>query len=379
MEKLTFDFIKNNIPNLGFGIMRVPLIDKGSEQNIDMNHFRKMVDYYMENDMNYFDTAYMYHGGNSETAVRKAVTSKYSRKDFFLADKLPIWYAKEKSDIQKIFDEQLERCGVDYFDFYLLHSLNISNIKQAEEMGAYEFMKNLKKEGKARFIGFSFHDTPDVLEEFLSNHPEMEFVQLQINYLDWNDEMRSDEYYRIARKYNMPIIIMEPVRGGSLANMPEEIGSIFKEYNPNMSIASWAIRFCASLDGVMTVLSGMSSMEQMMDNIPYMKSLTKLNENEYKAIDKAVKKFKELAMAPCTSCKYCVDCPSEINIAEMFSIFNSYKLSNDIEAAKNKYSHIEDAKKAGKCIECGKCEGVCPQHINIIERLKDISKKFTAF
>jgi len=301
MSFLTPEYISKNIPKLGFGLMRLPTT--GEATAIDLKQVEAMVDHYMDSGMNYFDTAYFYHDGKSEGAFKEAVVKRYARDLFTVADKMPIWLVEKPADVERIFNEQLERCGVDYFDFYLLHALNGANNTKCEEMGAYEFALKMKKAGKIKSLGFSFHGTTEDLEHILATHPELEFVQLQINYYDW--EFEALTHYEIARKYHKPIVIMEPVRGGFLAKMPREIEAIFKDVQPKMSIASWAIRFASSLDGVMTVLSGMSNIEQLTDNVAYMKEFKPLSKAEATAVKQAVKALLEAPTVPCTNCKYC--------------------------------------------------------------------------
>jgi len=369
MSFLTKEYINENIPKLGFGLMRLPT--KGGDSEIDIEHVEKMVDHYMDNGMNYFDTAYFYHDGKSEGVFKEAVVKRYSRDSFTVADKMPIWLVENPEDIERIFNEQLERCGVEYFDYYLLHALDGAKNTKCEEMGAYDFCLRMKEEGKIKSLGFSFHGTTQDLKHILSTHPELEFVQLQINYYDW--EFDAKVHYEIACEYNKPIIIMEPVRGGFLAKMPKEIEDIFKSVKPDMSIASWAIRFVASLEGVMTVLSGMSNMEQLTDNVSYMKEFEPLLAHEDKAVAQAVKTLLEAPTVPCTDCKYCVECPIEIPIFDIFSIYNNEFVNNkSIGEFKKKYAEFEIGSNAAACVECGLCESVCPQNIPIINKLADI-------
>lgn len=367
------------IGKLGFGFMRLPM--NGSE--IDMDETNKMVDAFMEKGFNYFDTAYVYIGGKSEVALRESLVKRYPRESFKIASKLPLWDIKTKEEIDKIFNETMERLGLDYIDFYLLHSMNLDRFKQAEEMGAWDYIKEKKAEGKIKHIGFSFHDSAEHLEEALKMcADDTEFIQLQINYIDWeSDNVQSRKCYEVARKYNKPIIIMEPVKGGSLVALPTKAQDIFKEVNPELSIPSWAIRYCASLDGILTVLSGMSDMAQMEDNLSYMADFKPLNDTEYKAIEEAVKIINEVPTIPCTNCKYCVDgCPMSINIPRLFSVANQNKKFGDESKKPYNMRSYKDATKdkglASQCIQCGACEGHCPQHIEIIEELKKIAAAY---
>ena len=370
MNLLTEDFIKNNIPRLGFGAMRLPT--KGSNADIDIEETKKMVDYYMDNGMNYFDTAYFYHEGSSENAMKEAVVKRYPRESFILADKLPIWHAETAEDIPKLFNEQLERCGVDYFDFYLLHALDGEKNTKCEELAAYEYCLKMKEAGKIKFLGFSFHGSPKDLRHILSNHPELEFVQLQLNYYDW--EFPYKKCYEIAREYKLPIILMEPIRGGFLAKLPPAIEKIFTEINPNVSIASWAMRFSASLDGVITILSGMSALEHVKDNVAHMKDYQPLTTVEEEAIKKVAKALIDLPTVPCTDCKYCAECPAEIPIFDIFNIYNEFVNDKQkIWQFHKDYREIDANRRADACVACGVCEPVCPQKIEIIERLAEIA------
>ncbi len=353
------------ISKLGLGAMRLP----SNKDGIDYEELNKMVDIALESGINYFDTAYVYHNGLSEVALRKSLVERHDRSKFLLADKLSIWVAKDKNDLQRVFDTQLERAGVDYFDYYLIHSLDKARYKQVKDFGGFEFVQKLKEEGKAKHIGFSFHDSPELLEEILKNHPEMEFVQLQINYLDW-DIIRSKECYEVARKYNKPIIIMEPVKGGTLAVLPDDIEKILKDVTPDKSIVSWAFRFLIEKEGIMSVLSGMSNCEQLEDNIKTFSVHEPLTVEENKALDEAIINFKKLSTIPCTGCEYCIDCPKKINIPSVFGAYNQYKRNPDNAwNAVMMYQTNLDI-KADVCIECGKCESHCPQAIEIIKELK---------
>jgi len=368
MSILTPEYIAK-IPKLGFGMMRMPELNS----EVDIEQVKKMTDHYMDAGMNYFDTAWFYHGGKSETILREAVVKRYPRESFTVADKMPIWEAETAEDVERIFNTQLERCGVEYFDFYLMHALDGEKHKKNVKLGAYDFVKRMKEEGKVKSIGFSFHGSLDDLRTILIDQSEMmEFVQLQINYYDW--EFNYQEEYNIVRSYNKPIIVMEPVRGGFLAKMPREIEESFKAIHPDMSIASWAIRFVASLPGVMCVLSGMSNMDQLVDNVGYMRDFQPLNELESATVDKAAKILIQAPTIPCTDCKYCIDCPIEIPIFDIFGVYNEEFVNNkNISGFNRKYAEFDISCNASACVECGMCESVCPQNIPIIEKLADIA------
>ena len=369
------DFYSLNPKKLGFGLMRLPL----KEGSIDYELAQKMADYYIKSGFCYFDTAYMYHGGESEKAVKKLLTERYPRDSYYLASKLPAWFLSSEEDNQKIFDKQRERTGVDYFDFYLLHALDCDNIKAADKHNSWNFLIGLKERGLAKHIGFSFHGTADELDMLLTTHPEMEFVQLQLNYADWNsDQIQSRKCYETARKHNKPIIVMEPIKGGSLAEFGPAEREIFESCHPDMSLASWALRYVLSLDGVFCVLSGMSSMEQMEENIDIAQNFVPMNDEEYKVIDAVVEKSKETPTIPCTGCNYCYEaCPQKIDTPNMITNYNNYLRYKYLDAPKRSY-HVNNQKGflASDCIQCGECEARCPQNIKIIDTLKDIADLF---
>ena len=368
-------YLGESIKNLGFGLMRLPM--KGDE--IDMEQTKRMVDAFMAKGFTYFDTAYVYIGGKSEVALKEAVVDRYPRDSFQCATKLPLWDLKDPGEMEKIFQESLDRAGLEYYDFYLLHAMSAEREQKADELGAWDFMKKLKAEGRAKHIGFSFHDTAEALEHILQNHPEMEFVQLQINYVDWESEsVQSRKCYEVARKYNKSVIIMEPVRGGSLAIMPPQVQEVFKKAEPEMSVASWAIRYAASLDGLITVLSGMSTEEQLNDNVSYMENFQPLNEAERATVQQVVDILNSLPTIPCTACKYCVDgCPQKINIPGVFKAMNDLTLYNNKANAQRDYNNAtKEGGKAGDCVQCGACEAHCPQKIQIIETLKKAAQTF---
>ena len=362
-------YLGESIKKLGFGLMRLPMLG----EEIDIEQVKKMADTFMSKGFTYFDTAYVYIGGKSEVALKEAVVDRYPRDSFQCATKLPLWDLMGAAEMESTFQESLDRAGLKYYDFYLLHAMDHTKVKKADEIDAWGFMKRIKEEGRAKHIGFSFHDSAEVLEGILASHPEMEFVQLQINYADWEDDnVQSRKCYEGARKYNVPVIIMEPVKGGSLATMPEEIQKLYREANPELSVPSWAVRYAASLDGVITVLSGMSNEEQLNDNVSYMENFQPLSDAERETVQKAVEILNTLPTIPCTGCKYCVDgCPQKINIPGIFEAMNEYILYNNLERAKHSYKNaVKEGGKASDCIQCGACEAHCPQHIGIIETLE---------
>jgi predicted aldo/keto reductase-like oxidoreductase len=365
-------YLGEEIPKLGFGLMRLPMIG----EEVDLEQTKKMVDLFMEKGFTYFDTAYPYINGKSEVAAGEALVKRYPREAFQLATKLPLWMVRKQEDMQPIFDTQLERTGAGYFDFYLLHAIDRERVDKIEEAGAWKFGRELKEKGLIRHLGFSFHDEAEVLDQILTKHPEAEFVQLQINYADWeNEKIQSRLCYEVARKHNKPIIVMEPVKGGALATMSPEVQSLLKPANPDLSVASWAVRYAASLDGIITVLSGMSSLEQMEDNLSYMMNFKPLQDAEYKILAKVTEELEKVPVIPCTSCKYCVeDCPQKINIPGIFEGYNNYKRYRNLEGAKGHYKWLTGGSgKASDCIACGTCEGHCPQHIDIIDRMQEIA------
>ena len=367
-----------NEKKLGFGCMRLPVVD-GDMERIDDELFCKMIDSFMEQGFTYFDTAYPYHNQKSEGAVKRCLVERYPREKFYLADKMPMWLAKEYADYGKIFKEQLERCGVEYFDFYLLHAMGKDRNAEAEQLGAYKFVQEMKAEGKIKHIGFSFHDTAEVLDEMLTNHPEMEFVQLQINYYDWESEnVQSRKCYETAVKHGVPVIVMEPVKGGTLASLAPEAAAVLHGLNPEASYASYAVRYAASLEHVFMVLSGMSDFAQLEDNTSYMKEFAPLTAEEQEGIAKVVEELAKLPTIPCTKCRYCVDgCPQKINIPALFTAYNNVVQFGDNAVSRRSYENaIKERGLASACVECGLCEAQCPQHLEIRELLKTVTQTF---
>lgn len=361
--------------------MRLPLTDPEDFTRVDIPQVERMVDTFIERGFTYFDTAYMYHEFLSEKIVREALVKRHPRGSFTLATKLPTMFLREAGDQERIFDEQLEKCGVEYFDYYLLHNLNVFNYPTAERFGSFAFVARKKAEGRIRHIGFSFHDRAELLDEILTAHPETEFVQLQLNYLDWdNESIQSRKCHEVARRHGKQVVVMEPVKGGSLARVPEAVERLFREVRPELSAASWAIRYAASLDGVMMVLSGMSSMEQILDNTSCMQRFEPLDGRERAAVARAVELLNASIAIGCTACRYCVDgCPERIAIPEYFALYNADRqsLNAGFSIQSVYYKNLTHSRgKASACIGCRKCERSCPQHLPIVEHLKKVAELF---
>ncbi|MBQ8162564.1 MAG: aldo/keto reductase [Clostridia bacterium] len=366
----------SSMPRLGFGLMRLP------EQNgiINLDHVCRMVDAYMQAGMNYFDTAYVYHGGHSEEMIKEALVKRYPRDSFIVATKLPAWCLNSEGDRDRIFKEQLERCGLDFFDYYLLHSVEDgSNGDTYDRLNCWEWAMQKKAEGKIRHFGFSFHGSPEYLEKTLDAHPEAEFVQIQLNYADWeNPVVRSGKLYKILHARNIPMIIMEPIKGGTLARLPLELEAKYKAVQPEKTIASWALRFVGSLPGVMTILSGMSAEEQMQDNIHTFTHFEPLTDQEQALVEEVKTIMLNVPQIGCTACRYCTDgCPMKISIPDVFRAINTMDLYHEEFRPKSFYGAVisQGHGRAADCIACGQCEGVCPQHLPIIELLKSAAAR----
>lgn len=371
MSVKTFPEVKKM---LGFGCMRLPM----DGDKIDIEQFKKMVDVFMANGFNYFDTAHIYHDGESEKAIREAVSSRYPRESFILTDKLTTNCFTKQEDIRPLFKQQLKDSGVDYFDFYLMHSQDAAIYEKFRRCNAYETALEMQKEGKFRHFGISFHDKAEVLEQILKDYPQIEAVQIQFNYLDYGDPaVDSKRVYEVCEKYGKAVIVMEPVKGGNLVNLPEKAQGILDSLNSGMSNASYAIRFAASFPNMFMVLSGMSDLAQINDNMSYMKDFKPLDEKEMQAVNDVRKAFSEINLIPCTACHYCTSgCPMNISIPELFSCYNHKVNFHDWNQGYY-YSQItRDGGKPSECIECGQCEGICPQHLEIIRLLKDVSGEF---
>lgn len=367
-------YLGENTPKLGFGLMRLPKTGDA----FDIEQIKKMVDLFLEAGLTYFDTAWIYSG--SEEAMREALVERYPRESYTIATKNAAWAnPKTKEAAEEQFETSLKRSGAGYFDYYLLHNLGQNRTQIFEDFDLWNFVKEKKAQGLIKHIGFSFHSTPEELEEILKAHPEAEFVQLQINYADWeNPRVQSRGVYEMARKYGKSVVIMEPVKGGLLADPPETVKKLFKEAAPEMSYPSWAIRFAASLDGVLTVLSGMSTLEQMQDNLSYMKNFKKLDEKEQAVMKQAMEEIQKVPIIPCTGCNYCAKvCPMNIGISATFNAMNILKLYNNEARAKRIINGdvISTGKnQASECIKCGQCEEVCPQHIEIRDHLEEAAE-----
>ena len=370
-------YFGENTPKLGFGLMRLPKLPSGK---MDMEQVKQMVDLFMEAGLTYFDTAYVYDSGDSERAAKEALVDRYPRESFTLATKMCAWMGAHNEETAKQqFYTSLERTGAGYFDYYLLHALQAGNYKTYDKYHLWDFVKEQKAKGLIRHWGFSFHATPDILDEILTVHPDAEFVQLQLNYADWeNQDVTARENYEVARRHGKSIIVMEPVKGGALANPPTSVQKILRQADQKASFASWAIRYAASLEGIITVLSGMSNIPQIQDNISYMKEFKPLDAREQVAVRKAQEAMNGIKSIPCTACHYCTaGCPKKIPIPEIFAARNQQLVWGQLEEGRRAYAQAAaDAGKASDCIACGQCERACPQQINVITRLKECAVNF---
>ena len=368
---------------LGFGLMRMPRIDPNDAAAVDVEQVKQMVDLFMEWGFTYFDTAWMYNGFASEPTAKEALTSRYPRESFTLATKLHNGFFNSLEGRDEIFNAQLEKCGVEYFDYYLLHGIEASSLPHYEKFDCFQWLLDKRDAGLARHVGFSYHDSPELLDEILTRHPEMEFVQLQINYLDWESEwIQSRACYEVATKHGKPVIVMEPVKGGTLAKLPTEGEALLRNLDAELSPASWAIRFAASLPNVMLVLSGMSSLAEVEDNLSYMDDFRPLTEAERDVCFQVADIINAQTAIACTACHYCTDgCPMRICIPEYFSLYNE-DMRDDLEHKGwtinfTNYEKLADEfGRASDCIGCGQCEEMCPQHLPIIETLEKVAEHF---
>ena len=362
--------------NFGFGCMRLPMKDG----KVDHDEFRRMADAFIAAGLNYFDTAHGYISGQSETAIRDCVAKRHDRSEFLLADKLSDPFFRKEEDVRPFFESQLKACGVEYFDFYLMHAQDKSNYPKYRRCRAYETALALKEEGKIRHFGISFHDKADVLDMILTEHPQIEIVQIQFNYVDYEDaSVESRKVYEVCEKHGKPVIVMEPVKGGSLVDLPAEADRILRELNGG-SNASYALRFAASFPSMAMVLSGMGNMAQMEDNLSAMRDFVPLNEKEMEAVRRVCDVFHSLDLVPCTGCRYCVDeseCPRRIRIPDVFAALNAREAFHDWNSGMYYGIVTRDGHgKASECIRCGKCERVCPQHLPIRELLRKAAQAF---
>ena len=360
---------KEKVSLLGFGCMRLPRLYPDKPE-IDTELGQRMVDYAYSHGVNYFDTAYPYHEGLSEPFIGAAL-SKYPRESYNLVTKLPTWLINGEADIEHYFNEQLQKCGVDYFDFYLVHSLNAERFETVQKLHIFENLCELKAKGKIRHIGFSFHDKPDVLERILAAH-DWEFAQIQLNYLDWELQDARRQYELIEQK-GIQCTIMEPVRGGMLATLTPEAVDCFQQANPNVSTASWAIRYAASLPNVLTVLSGMTNFDHVTDNVATMEAFRPLSQQEREVIDHALAAYRKAVTIPCTGCRYCMDCPAGVSIPEVFAAYNRYATSKSRSMFEELYHALDAGQRADNCVACGTCLSKCPQHIDIPKHMKEIA------
>ena len=361
---------KEKVSLLGFGCMRLPRLYPDKPE-IDTELGQRMVDYAYSHGVNYFDTAYPYHEGLSEPFIGAAL-SKYPRESYNLVTKLPTWLINGEADIEHYFNEQLQKCGVDYFDFYLVHSLNAERFETVQKLHIFENLCELKAKGKIRHIGFSFHDKPDVLERILAAH-DWEFAQIQLNYLDWELQDARRQYELIEQK-GIQCTIMEPVRGGMLATLTPEAVDCFQQANPNVSTASWAIRYAASLPNVLTVLSGMTNFDHVTDNVATMEAFRPLSQQEREVIDHALAAYRKAVTIPCTGCRYCMDCPAGVSIPEVFAAYNRYATSKSRSMFEELYHALDAGQRADNCVACGTCLSKCPQHIDIPKHMKEIAE-----
>jgi predicted aldo/keto reductase-like oxidoreductase len=377
MEKRLIKKSGEELSLLGFGLMRLPL--KPGSQEIDTALALKMVDYAKHKGVNYFDTAYMYHEGKSEPFAGEAL-SRYDRDSYKLATKMPLMMLRQEEDVERIFNEQLAKCRVDYFDYYLLHNINRAHLKVAEDFKVYEQLKEKQRQGKIRHLGFSFHDLPETLQTVAGNY-DWDFAQIQLNYLDW-DQQDAKGQYEILEARGIPVMVMEPVRGGSLADLGAAAEAILKAANPQASVPSWAIRFAASLPGVQVVLSGMSALDQVEDNIATMENFKPLSDAEREVIAKAVLAYRTAGAIPCTACRYCMDCPQGVDIPRNLGAYNSYlyKKERNMPGYNFHFSlefrNMGEEKQAANCVACKQCEEQCPQHIEISRQMGLIQEAF---
>ena len=363
---------------MGFGCMRLPLLDKNDPKSIDMLQFEQMVDAFMEAGNTYFDTAFVYHEGESEVALGKALVTRYPRESFTIATKCLAWALPNKEAAQECLDVSLKRLGTDYVDYYLLHNVGGKRTAKFDEYGMWDFAQEQKVAGKIRYVGFSIHDDAECLDRLLTAHPEMDFVQLQVNYLDWDDpKFDAKRLMEVAAAHGKPVIIMEPARGGVLCKLPEDIAGILEEAKPGSTPAEWAYRFCWNLPNVIAVLSGMSTIDQARGNLASYRDNKPFDDSERAALEKVMGELRSMASVPCTACGYCIEgCPSHVKIPDIMALLNLEEMTRDREFVKGLYSWQAAEGRASECIRCGACEDMCPQGIGIIEQLERAAEQY---
>lgn len=363
---------------MGFGCMRLPLLDKNNPKSIDMPQFEQMVDAFMEAGNTYFDTAFVYHEGESEVALGKALVARYPRESFTIATKCLAWALPNKEAAQECLDVSLKRLGTDYVDYYLLHNVGGKRTAKFDEYDIWDFAQEQKAAGKIRYVGFSIHDDAECLDRLLTAHPEMDFVQLQVNYLDWDDpKFDAKRLMEVAAAHGKPVIIMEPARGGVLCKLPEDIAGILEEAKPGSTPAEWAYRFCWNLPNVIAVLSGMSTIDQARENLASYRDNKPFDDSERAALEKVMSELRSMASVPCTACGYCIEgCPSHVKIPDIMALLNLEEMTRDREFVKGLYSWQAAEGRASECIRCGACEDMCPQGIGIIEQLERAAEQY---
>lgn len=367
-----------SMPKFGFGCMRLPLTDPKDQTSIDIEQFKRMVDAFIEAGGTYFDTAFVYHEGASEKALKEALVDRYPRDAYTIATKCLAWAAESEEEAKSNLAVSLERLGVDYIDFYLLHNTGGARTEKFDEYGMWEFVQQQKREGRIKHVGFSIHDGADALDGLLTAHPEMEFVQLQVNYLDWDDPVvEARRCMEVAAHHNVPVIVMEPVRGGRLADLPARAAQILRDAAPEKSLASWAYRWCWHLPNVATVLAGMSTLEQVEDNAQSFRTDKPFSPEEQTALSEAVAALKSVPTVPCTNCRYCVkECPQNVKIPEIIGLLNLELMVENRDFVKGLYSWQAAGGPASACIGCGACEAMCPQNIGIVGQLKIAAEQY---
>lgn len=363
---------------MGFGCMRLPLLDKNNPKSIDMPQFEQMVDAFMEAGNTYFDTAFVYHEGESEVALGKALVARYPRESFTIATKCLAWALPNKEAAQECLDVSLRRLGTDYVDYYLLHNVGGKRTAKFDEYGMWDFAQEQKAIGKIRHVGFSIHDDAECLDRLLTAHSEMDFVQLQVNYLDWDDpKFDAKRLMEVAAAHGKPVIIMEPARGGVLCKLPEDIAGILEEAKPGSTPAEWAYRFCWNLPNVIAVLSGMSTIDQARENLASYRDNKPFDDSERAALEKVMGELRSMASVPCTACGYCIEgCPSHVKIPDIMALLNLEEMTRDRDFVKGLYSWQAAEGRASECIKCGACEDMCPQGIGIIEQLERAAEQY---